>query len=140
MSDDAPSWVVAPDAPAPRAPRPRVPLRLRLLVVVVLAVAVAEAVHVAGRDDLVAGFRIALGFVVLLQVPLAVLSARRWAAAACGLFVYLATTGLAAVAGGFGDRIAITAGAALAAVLLATSLDTFPTVPLPPIRPHPDGP
>lgn len=134
MSGDSPSWVV--EAPA-AAPAPGAPTaRLRLLVLVTAVLAAVEVVHVAGRDDLVVGFRIGLAAVVAAQLPLAVLAARRIAAAALGLFVYQATTVLAAVTGGFGDlRAALAIGAMVGAVLLATSLHTFPSPTLPPIPP-----
>ena len=140
--EESPSWVVAaPQRPAP--PRAPVPIRLRLLVVVTAALATAEAIHVAARDDLVAGFRIGLALVVVAQVPFAVLAARRSAIGACVLFVYLATTAVAATAGGFGDRqLGLALGTGVAAWLLASSLREFPTPQLPPIArlDPPDGP
>ena len=139
MNEEAPSWVGPGPTPRRRAAieAPGATARLRVLVALTAALAAAEVVHVAGRDELVPGFRVGLAVVVAAQLPLAVLTARRVAAAALGLFVYQATTVLAAVAGGFGElRPALAAGAALGAVLLATSLHAFPSPNLPPLTPQ----
>lgn len=144
MSDDSPSWVVPPaaTATAEAAAGDPIPTRLRAVVAVTLALVALELVHVAGRDDLVVAFRFGLGVVVAVQVALAVLAARRSAAAALGLFVYQATTVLAALAGGFGElRAVLAAGAVVAGMLLASSLHRFPSPALPPITSNPpDGP
>ena len=137
MNEEAPSWLTPRRRPQPApAGETTAPPQLRVLVVLTAAVAAAEVAHVAGRDDLVVGFRVALALVVAAQLPLAIFAARRAAAAALGLFVYQATTMLAAVTGGFGDlRAALALGAVAGAVLLATSLHAFPSPALPPITP-----
>lgn len=143
MNDDAPSWVAAPVAARPVEPRSAPPARLLVLLALTAVLAAAEVHHVASRDELVVGLRSFLVLVVALQLPLAWLVTRRSAGAALATLVYQGTTVVAALVGGFGDlRLALAAGAAIGLVLLATSLDSFPTPQLPPLAPHepPDGP
>jgi hypothetical protein len=136
---DLPSWLGPPAAASPVAAPPErdlppAPATLVAAVVATAVLAVGEAVHVLGRGDLVPGFRLLLTLVVALQVVLAVLAHRRSSAAVLALFACLATTVLAAVGGGFGERRALyAAGAGVVAVLLARSLRAFPAPVLPPL-------
>ncbi len=141
--DGTPTWAtearprrLAPAASAPGG-RPPPPITLVLAAAAVTVLAVAEAAHVAGREELVPGFRIGLGLVVALQVVLAAFVVRRSSGAALGLFLCQATTVVAALGGGFGDdrRLAYAGGALLVAVLLGASLHAFPAPRLPPIDP-----
>lgn len=137
MSDATPSWVTPPGPARPPtgAPRLATPVTLQLAVVATAVLAAAQAVHVAGRDELVVGLRAFLVGVVVLQVLLAVGAARRWAGPALGLLVCQLTTGVASLAGGFGEqRLAFAAGSVLVFALVASSLGSFPTVALPPIE------
>jgi hypothetical protein len=144
VSEDAPSWVTAPVAARPVEERAATPAKLRVLLVLTVALVATEVAHVASRVELVVGFRAFLVAVVGAQVPLAWFVGRRSAGAALATLVYQGTTVVAALVGGFGDlRPALAAGAAAGFVLLATSLDRFPTPTLPPITPNhqpPDGP
>jgi hypothetical protein len=136
VDDDAPSWVVSPAPPASSPPMAAVPARLWLLVPLTALLAAAEVVHVATRDELVAGLRGFLVVVVGVQVPLAYLVVRRSAGAALATLVYQGTTVVAALVGGFGElRLALAAGAAVGMALLASSLHAFPTPTLPPLPP-----
>lgn len=138
MSDDAPSWVVAPApaAPTSTAPAAAVPVQLRVLVPLTAVLAGAEVVHVAARDELVVGLRVFLVAVVGAQLPLAYFVGRRSAGAALATLVYQGTTIVAALVGGFGElRLALAAGAAVGMALLASSLHAFPTPTLPPLPP-----
>jgi len=88
---------------------------------------VAGVVHVAGREELRPALRAAVASVLALQLALAVVALRGSAAAVMVLLLCVATTVLAALAGGLGDaRAVLAAGSGAVLVLLARSLRWFP--------------
>ena len=121
-----PTWAAGTAAATPtRAPvheRPPATLAAAALLAVVLAV--AEAVHVAGRDDLRTGLRVALVAGIALQVPCAVLLLRRSSTAAMVLLLCAVRVFVGAIASG---SLLAAVGAAVLLVLLALSLRWFPT-------------
>lgn len=136
--DHAPSWLAAPAARTSRRERREesgpVPPALAAALVVTIGVAAAEAVHVAGRDELVPGFRAFLLLVVASQVALAVRTARRSAGAALGLLVCQVTTVVASLAGGEGLlRVGLAVAAVVVVALVCSALGTFPSPELPPM-------
>ena len=111
--------------------------RLRVAAAVVVLQCLGELVAVAGRTDLVVGFRVMLMLILALQLLFARGILRRGAGSVLGLFTFE----LMAVIAAIGSRAhwLLRSGLAVSAVgvivLLAMSLDQFPTVAPPPSHP-----
>ena len=108
--------------------------RLRLAAWLVTLQCLGELLAVASRTDLVPGFRVMLMLVLALQLLFARGILRRSAGSVLGLFVFELMAVIAAIGSGAHAllRLGLAGGAVVVIVLLAMSLDAFPTVAPPP--------
>ena len=108
--------------------------RLRIAAWLVTLQCLGELLAVASRTDLVPGFRVMLMLVLALQLLFARGILRRSAGSVLGLFVFELMAVIAAIGSGAHAllRLGLAGGAVVVIVLLAMSLDAFPTVAPPP--------
>ena len=108
--------------------------RLRVVAWLVTVQCLGELVAVASRTDLVPGFRVMLMLVLALQLLFARGILRRSAGSVLGLFAFELMAVIAAIGSSAHPvlRLGLAAGAVAVIVLLAMSLDAFPTVAPPP--------
>ena len=117
-------------------PNEPVPLRLRFAAALATVLALGELVAVSTRTDLTPGLRVGLMLILALQLLFAARVTHRSAGSVLGLFAFNGMAVIAAIGSSAHLllRLGLAAGALGVIVLLAMSLDAFPSPAPPPVR------